>query len=1134
MKKSYHILPKFLGLSLLVLLLVPVNIDASALDSEGSSQEIELIEALKDLSEKYEVFFSYNPKLLQDISVNFSYDERTSFEGAIETLLSQTHLKYDRIGTKFCVIYEDSRAGRKSAKRVQRKIKQLQNLEQKGKVSVQQHMENPSNRLRSVFSSIAQMQEPQRVITGAVRDEAGNPLLGVNIQVRGRSGVGTVTDMDGTYSIDADEGDVLVFSYIGFTTQEQTVDARENIDVTLLEDVTGLQEVVVVGYGTMRKSDLTGSLASVSAKDFDLQPLTRIDQALQGRAAGIEVTQTSGAPGAGFKIRIRGANSISGNNAPLYVVDGMVVGDINSININDISSMEVLKDASATAIYGSRGANGVVLITTKTGKQGPATVEVETFYGFSKVAQELDFMTPAEFAQGVNFAEGNELYSAQEIAALENGGGEDWQDRFFRNAQFANTQVSVSGGSDAIDYYLSGNYYDAEGTIIDQNYRRYAIRANLNASVTDRLKVGMNAYLSRDENTGVRANLATGLTWDPTTPAFDDNGNYNFTPLKPGVGNGAPNPLLHPENNVRDNLDHQVIASGYLNYKILDNLELNISGGVEQLNVAQNSYTSLLVNNTGNAKVLNRDVNRYQNTNRLTYTLASNPNHRLQIDAIHEQQLVTRIWSEATASGFFSDNTTYKDLALGAVQRTSNNSTSESLQSFLGRVNYSLFDKFLFTASVRADGSSKFRKGNRWGVFPSGSVAWRLSEESFIKESDLIDNLKLRASYGVTGSQAIGPLATRSIPIISPGVNYPFEGAGATVGVAPSRRLANEDLTWETTTQTNIGFDLGLWNSRVTLSMDFYKKNTTDLLLERILPSFVGPTVVAENVGEVENKGFDVNLGLIVLDKNDWRISSNLSISRNVNQVIALVDGDEPLELGNIYYNNTFPVNPTRVEVGQPISSFRGYVFEGVYQQNEADQAAQFGREPGDAKYRDLNGDGVISSDDIMIVGDGNADFTWGWNWTANWKNFDLNFLLLGSQGNEIYNFQRMRMMGLGAAQFHAVHADYNNRWTPSNPSNIPAGRDGTEFLSSQFIEDGSYVTLKNIALGYTFDNALQSIGLEGLRLYVSAENLFIITDYTGFDPESTASGNSDVDLGIDYNAYPISRSISFGVKASF
>ena len=363
---------------------------------------------------------------------------------------------------------------------------------------------------------------------------------------------------------------------------------------------------------------------------------------------------------------------------------------------------------------------GVVLITTKTGKRGPAKVEFEAFYGVSNVVQELDFMTPAQFAEGVNFAEGQELYTASEIAALESGGGENWQDRFFRSAPSANAQLAISGGGDLIDYYVSGNLYNSEGTVIDQNYKRYTLRANLNANVSDKMKMGLNAYFSRDENEGVRANLATGLTWDPTTPAFDDKGDYNFTPLKPGVGNGSPNPLVTPENNVRFNLDHQVIANGYINYNLLENLVLNISGGVEQRNINQNGYTALIVNNVGNATVLNRDVNRYQNTNRLTYTYDSNPNHRIQVDAIHEQQLVTNVWTEATARGFFSDNTTYKDLSLGAVQRTANNSTSESLQSFLGRVNYSLFDKFLFTASVRTDGSSKFQGRQPLGRFPIG------------------------------------------------------------------------------------------------------------------------------------------------------------------------------------------------------------------------------------------------------------------------------------------------------------------------------------------------------------------------------------------------------------------------------
>ena len=981
-------------------------------------------------------------------------------------------------------------------------------------------------------------------ITGSVTssdDEAGLP--GVNVIVQGTS-TGTVTDIDGNYVLDVpNEESILVFSSVGYVQEEVLVGNQTVIDLVMVVDVTALEEIIVVGYGTMKKSDVTGSLTSVSSKDYDVQPITRIDQALQGRAAGVTVTQTSGAPGAGFKIRIRGANSISGNNAPLYVVDGLVIGDINSININDVASMEVLKDASATAIYGSRGANGVVLITTKSGKKGPAKIEFETFYGVSQVTQKLPTMTPSEFAEGVNFAEGvgNEFYTDEEIAALRIGGGEDWHERFFRDAPFANIQLSVSGGTDAVDYFISGNLYNADGTLRNQSYKRYAIRTNVNAKVSKKIGIGLNAYFSREEESGQRVNLYNGLTWDPTTPAFNDEGEYNFVPLKPGVGNGALNPLLTPENNVRENFNHQVIANGYFNYNILDNLVLNISGGVERLDRNNNSYTSILVNNVGTARVYNQGVTRFQNTNRLTYTYDKNPNHRLQIDAIHEQQLVQSEGVEAEASGFFSDNTTYKNLALGEIQRTTskasssgtNNPVSESLQSFLGRVNYSLYDRFLFTASLRADGSSKFAENNRWGYFPSGSVAWRMSDESFIQSIGVIDNLKLRASYGQIGSQAIQPLARRAIPIINTSVSYPFDGDVANIGVAPSNRLANPDLTWETTTQGNIGLDIGFWDSRLTFSFDVYQKKTTDLLLDRVLPSYVGPTVVTQNVGEVENNGFDLSLGMTIVDNDDWHVSSILSVSKNNNKVTALVDDVELMEIGKVYANNTFPVNPTAVMLGKPISTFRGYVFEGVYQKGEEDEAALYGKVPGQARYMDVNGDTLISSDDIVPVGDGNADFTWGWNWTVAWKKLDLNFIMIGSHGNDIYNFTRMKMMGLGSGQFHATHADYNNRWTEDNPSEIPSARNGTEFLSSQFVEDGSFVSMKNVTLGYNFEFPGSNF-IEGLRLYVSAENLFIITDYTGFDPESTASGNSDVDLGIDLNAIPINRSYSLGLKFLF
>jgi TonB-linked SusC/RagA family outer membrane protein len=489
---------------------------------------------------------------------------------------------------------------------------------------------------------------------------------------------------------------------------------------------------------------------------------------------------------------------------------------------------------------------------------------------------------------------------------------------------------------------------------------------------------------------------------------------------------------------------------------------------------------------------------------------------------------------EATASDFFSNSTNFKELSLAGIQNTDSGISNEKLESFLARINYSLYDKYLFTASVRADGSSKFNEDNRWGTFPSGSVAWRISQEDFLKDNPTISSLKARASFGVTGSQAVSPFSTISIPGISTANNYPFTGGVPSIGVAPSSRMANPDLTWETTTQFNIGFDIGLWDSKALLSVDYYTKKTEDILLTRVLPEFVGPTSITQNAGEVENKGFDISLSTVLYERDDLSINSNFNLSANKNKVVKLVDGVNSMVLGNTYYNSTFPVNPTRVEVGQPISTFRGYHFEGVYQTGNTE-----GGTPGHAKYRDLDNSGTITSEDIGNVGDGNPDFTWGWNLNVDYKDLNLNMVFEGAQGNDIYNFQRMRMMGLGSAQFHAVHADFLDSWSTTNPSNTihaasQAARDANQWLSSQWIEDGSYTTLRSASLTYNLKDALSVLGVEQLKVFVNGENLFIITDYSGFDPVSTASGNSDVDLGIDYNAFPISRSFSVGFNLTF
>ena len=973
----------------------------------------------------------------------------------------------------------------------------------------------------------------QTSVSGTVVDEDGQPIPGVTILDSSNDQNGTVSDFDGNFTISVPSDGTLKISYIGYQAQSIAVSGQTNLSISLEESVSALDEVVITGYGSqVKKSDLTGSISSIGSEDFENQPLIRVDQALQARAAGVAVTQTSGAPGAGYKIRIRGANSITGNNNPLYVVDGLVVGNINNINASDISSMEVLKDASATAIYGNRGANGVVLITTKSGKKGKAKIQIDSFFGTSEVVQKIPVMTPAQFAEGVNLRDGVQTISQARITELSAGGGADWQEYFFRTAPFSNVVVSASGGSDDVDYYISANSYKAEATVINQDYSRLNLRANINAQLNDKLKIGINNFVSRSENNGARANLATGIAWDMNTPPRDSNGDYNSAPLVSGVGNGSPMPLLAPENNKVENISDQLISSIYANYNITDNITLNISAGIEKIDLTNSRYTSSEVNGVSEAVVRDQQGFRFQNTNRLTYK-NDNPDHAFQADLVHEQQSFEMNFREATASSFFSNSTNFRELSLAGIQNTDSGNTNEKLESFLARLNYSLYDKYLFTASVRADGSSKFNKDNQWGTFPSGSIAWRISQEDFLKDNPTISSLKARASFGVTGSQAVSPFSTISIPGISTANNYPFTGGVASIGVAPSTRMANPDLTWETTTQFNIGFDLGLWSSKALLSVDYYTKKTEDILLSRILPEFVGPTLITQNAGEVENKGFDISLNTVLYEKNDLSVNSIFNLSSNKNKVVSLVDGIDNMVLGNTYYDNTFPVNPTRVEVGKPISTFRGYHFEGVYQTGATDGT------PGHAKYRDLDGDSNITTNDIGNVGDGNPDFTWGWNLNIDYKDLNLNMVFEGAQGNDIYNFQRMRMLGLGSAQFHAVHADFNNSWTTTNPSNTihsgtQASRDANQWLSSQFLEDGSYTTLRSASLTYNIKDALSVLGVEQLKVFVNAENLFIITDYSGFDPVSTASGNSDVDLGIDLNAFPISRSFSVGFNLTF
>ena len=974
----------------------------------------------------------------------------------------------------------------------------------------------------------------QKTVSGKVTDDSGEGLPGVTVQIKGTLS-GSISDGEGNYSVEVSEGGILTFSFVGYSQQEILVGNRTVIDVSLETDIAQLSEVVVVGYGTQKKSDLTGSVIVVSNDDFKNQPITRMDQALQGRSAGVQVNQTSGAPGSGFKIRVRGTNSINGSNEPLYVVDGLIVGSIFSISVNDIKSLEVLKDASATAIYGSRGANGVVLITTKNGSNEQLQVDFGTFVGFQSVRKKLDIMSSANFAETVNASNTGTTYTTEEINNLRNN-NIDWQDEIFKEAPIANYQLSFRGGSETTNFYVSGNYVDQDGIVRNQDYKRYALRTKLQTQLSEKVSFGFNFYLSREENEGEAADINSTVTFDPSTPVLDEDGNYNFSSIK-NVATAATNPLLIANSNIRERYNNQLIGGLTLGYQITKDIEFRTLGGLEYLARERNLYEAvpIVLDGVKKASVLNGFDVRLQNTNVLTYKKELR-NNRFQIDLVHEQQYVKNTFNLSEAQGFSTDESTYRILQLGNVQKTNGFSTDERLQSFVGRANYAFKNKFLFTGTVRTDGSSKFRKNKRWGLFPSASLAWKLSEENFIKQSNSINSMKLRTSYGITGSQGIDPLATRAQARSDAKFNYPFDGSVSTVGIAPSDRIENKNLTWETTEQLNFGVDIGLFKSRLTMSLDWYKKNTSDLLLDVILPEFIGANLITRNIGEVQNTGIEINLGAVLIENNDLILNTNFNFSKNRNEVLSLIDDTPISNLGEAYLGSGFNnVNPTHIEVGQPLGTFRGYIYEGVYQSGETTIA---NRKAGDPKYKDLNNDGVISADDITNIGNGNPDFTWGMNTDLTYKGVFLNLLVQGVHGNEVYNLVKGRQMGLGSGTFHAVHEDIRNSWTPSNPSNI-AALDKTagshQVLSTEFLEDGSFIRFKNITLGYNFNESfLSKLNLANLKLYMSLENMITITDYTGYDPEISSSGNSDIDIGIDWDAYPLSKTITFGLNVSF
>jgi TonB-dependent starch-binding outer membrane protein SusC len=968
-----------------------------------------------------------------------------------------------------------------------------------------------------------------RTITGRVTSE-GEGLPGVNVLLKGSS-TGTTTNTEGAYSLNIPDGNgTLVFSYIGYTTEEVAINNRPVIDVSLMPDIKSLSEVVVVGYGSVKKSDLTGSVASIKSTEINAFPATNLMQSMAGRATGVQISQNTGAPGSAISVRIRGTNSIQGSNEPLYVVDGFpFTGSPTLLNNADIESIEVLKDASATAIYGSRGANGVVLITTRRGKAGKTTVEYDGYHGIQTARNTLDLMNPREYMLFQNEIAANDKLNPRFTQdEIDNAGeGTDWQNEVLRSAPISNHALSINGGSEKMQFSIGLSRFDQQGIIIGSDYNRTSARAAVNADISKKLSFSFNATASRIDSD--RQNSGGGnrggslisamISGYPTFSPYNDDGTYRNMAT---AYNWGSNVIQNPVAIVHEVSDHlrsnAILTNASFTFRPLEGLSIKILGGVDNTDDRVDFYnTRQNINSQGTASIATDQRTSLLNENTINYTKEFG-SHSLSVLGGFTYQDFTGTGLNASGSGFVSDNQESFDIGSAATLGVPSSSYSRwTLLSYLGRINYSWKSKILATVSFRADGSSRYSADSKWGYFPSGALAYRLSEEPFMQSLPAISDLKVRAGYGTSGSTAINPYQTLTL-LDATKVVF---GDALFTAYAPGSRLPG-NLRWETTEQVDFGVDLGLFKNRLQFTADYYIKNTRDLLNNVQLPSSLGYLTTIQNVGKIQNRGLELSATANALTGAfKWDVSANISFNRN--KVVKLYDGKDVL--GDPINITVVNDNINILREGQPLGVFYGYVEEG-YDEN------------GKIRYKDFNGNNIRDLADKQIIGDPNPDFIYGFNSTMSFKNFEFIVFIQGSQGNDIFNLSSVNQTldyGFGLNMPREI---FYNHWTPETPNAkypFPSRTTQTQ-VSDRFVEDGSFLRFRNIQLGYNLPvSALHVNWISRAQLYVSAQNYITFTKYSWFDPEiNSYGGGNSIRQGIDHYSYPTAKSITLGVRLGF
>lgn len=1027
-------------------------------------------------------------------------------------------------------------------------------------------------------------------ITGKVVDAMGE-VPGVSVVVKGTTN-GTTTDLEGKYTLgNVKPTDILQFSFIGYKTQEIKVGNQKTINVTMAEDAQALEEVVIVGYQEVRKKDLTGSVSKVNMEDLLKTPSASFDQTLGGRIAGVNVSSGEGMPGSTMTITIRGNNSLTQDNTPLYIIDGFPVEDpavAAAINPNDIASTDVLKDASATAIYGARGANGVIIITTKQGKVGKPQLTYDGSFGVSTVSKKIDMLDAYDYVKlqmEVDPARTEEkyfpLFEGHQYT-LEDYRGvpqNNYQDEIFRTAWQQNHNVRLAGGSEGIRYNASLSYYDQEGILLNTDYER--LQARMNTLVKrGKLTINFNTNFSRSIQSGASPSSSSysgmnnlfysvwgyrpvnypgksldSLLNDLMDDDVDASNDYRF------------NPIADLKNSYRKYYINNLQLNGYVEYEFIKGLKLKVSGGytydnrhTDTFNNSKTRYGGPTSTDKVNAEVVRQQRLTWLNENILTYQTDFKKKHFLNTMVGVTLQNSDYEFYSFRMKGIPNESLGMAGMSQGTFDKSTSTNSSWAMLSYLGRINYNYKSKYYATASFRADGSSKFSKKNRYGYFPSGSLAWSFSEEDFMADyKKWFSSGKIRLSWGLTGNNRIGEydylalldMIKSHVTNGLPNTVYPFDNNNGNVGVAPIS-LPNEDLKWETTEQWNLGLDLGFFDERIGFTADIYRKTTRDLLLDATLPYSSGYLTAMKNIGKVRNDGLELTLNTVNIDNKKFKWTTNINISFNKNQVLELSENQTAL-LSSAKFDQNFNSQPNYVaKIGHPMGMIYGYIYDGTYKYDDFDKSgssytlkgnvphyvSENNTQPGMPKYKDLNGDGIIDTNDRTMIGRGLPIHTGGFTNNFEYKGFDLNVFFQWSYGNDVLNANRLFFeSGFQKKRELNQFASYADRWTPENPnSNIPAVTNSSSNLviSSRVVEDASFLRLKAVTLGYTVPkNFLKRFQIDNARLYVAAQNLWTITGYTGYDPEVSVR-DGGLTPGLDFSSYPRALSVSFGINLGF